>query len=130
MGRKLAPLSPRSKGRASAAADDDLALVYGKDEQGLHVLRRRSEDAPVEVAVLQPLTEGKPINNEVISLRPHAEVPFLFKVKTEMAARAGSGAEDESSSRGDGPAQVSTDAYRKGWDEIWGRKRAPSRHLN
>jgi hypothetical protein len=131
MARKLAPPAPRSKGRASASGDDggDLALVYGKDEQGLHVLRRRSEDGPVEVAVLQPLVEGKPINSEVISLSPHAQVPFLFKVKTEIAARGGAAA-DEASSRSDGPAQVSSDAYRKGWDEIWGRKRTPSRHLN
>jgi hypothetical protein len=35
-----------------------VAVVYGKDEDGVHILRRRSEDGPVEAGAAQPLVEG------------------------------------------------------------------------
>ena len=52
----------------------DVAIVCGKDEQGLHILRRRSEDAPVEAGVAQPLAEGRPITGEVISMRQREDL--------------------------------------------------------
>jgi len=107
------------KGPATAPAQPtgDVAVVFGKDENGTHILRRRSEDAPVEAGVLRPLQSGKPIEGEVVSLSPRPEGPLLFDVKSELpspypAPRAT-----------DGPAQVATDAYRKGWDAVWGRRR-------
>jgi hypothetical protein len=92
-------------------------MVYAKDEQGLHIVRRRSEDAPLETGVAQPLAEGRPITGEVISLRRREDVPFLFDVKTELDGA-------EARPAGDGPAQVATESYRKGWDAIWGRRPA------
>jgi hypothetical protein len=98
-----------------------MALVCGKDEQGLHILRRRSEDGPIEAAVVQPLAEGRPITGEVISMRPRQDFPLLCDVKTELeppaaALRATSG-----------PAQVANDSYRVGWDAIWGTRGARER---
>ena len=103
-------------------------MVCGKDENGVHILRRRSEDAPIEAGIAQPLTEGKPITGEVISMRRRKDLPFLFDVKTEIE----SGDSDAEAGTTDGPAQVATDSYRKGWDAIWGRKRrgAPAGKLN
>jgi hypothetical protein len=98
----------------------DVAIVCGKDENGVHILRRRSEDAPIEAGIAQPLAEGKPITGEVISMRPRKDLPFLFDVTTEVE---GSPRPDAEPSATDGPAQVATDSYRKGWDAIWGRKR-------
>ena len=95
----------------------DVAIVCGKDEHGLHILRRRSEDAPVEAAVLQPLTEGRPITGEVISMRPRRDFPFLFDAKTELEAPV---ATFERATTG--PAQVASNSYRSGWDAIWGRR--------
>jgi len=89
----------------------------------VHVLRRRHPDAPVEAGVLQPLVEGKPITEEVISLKPRSDAPLLFDVKTVLERR-------QPREAGDGPSQVATDSYRKGWDSIWGRKRAGGRDLN
>ncbi|HVT05899.1 MAG TPA: hypothetical protein VHO67_00495 [Polyangia bacterium] len=96
----------------------DVAAVCGKDAQGVYILRRRSEDGPVEAGVVRPLVEGKAIAGEVISLRPRADLPFLFDVKTELAA-------PEPAAHG--PAQVATDSYRRGWDAIWGRRARASR---
>jgi len=109
---------------AAATPPGDVALVFGKDQHGTHILRRRSEDAPVEAGVLRPLQSGKPIDGEVISLSPRSDAPLLFDVKSELpspypAARPTS----------DGPAQVASDAYRNGWDAVWGRRRR-DRSLN
>jgi hypothetical protein len=93
-----------------------VAAVFGKDARGLHILRRRSEDAPVEAGVLQPLVEGKPISGEVVSMKRRKDVPFLFDVKTEVEAH------DDHAAPASGPAQVATESYRRGWEAIWGRR--------
>jgi hypothetical protein len=93
----------------------DVAIVCGKDEHGLHILRRRSEDAPIEAAVVQPLAEGRPITGEVISMRPRKDFPFLFDAKTEIEAPTPATARASS-----GPARVASDSYRSGWEAIWG----------
>jgi hypothetical protein len=99
-----------------------VAIVCGKDEQGLHILRRRSEDAPIEAAVVQPLAEGRPITGEVLSMRPRKDFPFLLDVKTELASPT-----PTAERATNGPAQVATSSYRSGWDAIWGsrQKRQP-----
>lgn len=113
-----APTAVAKHPAAPPSSSGDVALVFGKDEHGTHILRRRSENAPVEAGVLRPLQSGKPIDGEVISLSPRSDGPLLFDVKSELpspyaAARPTS----------DGPAQVATDAYRKGWEAMWGRRR-------
>jgi hypothetical protein len=106
-----------------AAAAGDVALVFGRDEHGVHVLRRRGPDAPVEAGVLQPLVDGKPITEEVISLRARADAPMVFDVSTVLERPTPRIA-------GDGPSQVATDEYRKGWETIWGGKGSGARDLN
>jgi hypothetical protein len=102
-----------------------VAAVCGKDEHGLHILRRRSEDGPIEAGLVQPLVEGKPISGEVISLRRRDDLPFLFDVETEISTPATQEQnEAATATQTSGPAQVATDSYRRGWDAIWGR---PSR---
>jgi hypothetical protein len=101
----------------------DVAFIFGKDEQGTHVLRRRSDDAPVEAGILRPLQSGKPIDGEVVSLSPRKDAPLLFDVKSELPSPY------PARPTSDGPAQVATEAYRKGWDAMWGRRRR-DRSLN
>jgi hypothetical protein len=100
----------------------DIAVVCGKDEHGLHILRRRSEDGPIEAAVAQPLTEGRPIRGEVISMRQREDVPFVFDVKTELETGEPAAGHAEGAETKDGPAQVATNSYRAGWDAIWGSR--------
>ena len=107
-----------SETTATDLPDGDVALVFGSNEHGTHILRRRSAEAPIEAGLLRPLREGKPIDGEVVSLKRRRDVPALYDVKSELpdprpAPRATS----------DGPAQVATAAYRKGWDAVWGRRR-------
>jgi len=120
--------SRRHVSRSSAGADaevpprtppGDIALVLGQDQHGTRILRRRSENAPVEAGLIRPLREGKPIDGEVVTLTPRGEAPFVFDVKTELSDPRASGER----ATGDGPPQVATDAYRKGWDAVWGGRR-------
>jgi hypothetical protein len=105
----------------------DVAFVFGKDERGLHILRRRSEDAPVEAGVMEPLAEGRPITGEVVSLKQRKDLPFLFDVKTVLEGQESGGAPEGDTQ---GPAQVATDSYRKGWDAMWGGRRSSNRDVN
>jgi len=95
----------------------DIALVFGKNEQGVHILRRRNENAPIETGLLQPLVEGRPITGELISMRQRDDLPFVYDVKSEMGAP-----QEDAGPRPPGPSQVATDSYRKGWDAIWGAR--------
>ena len=105
--------------RRSPAPFQDVAAVCGKDERGLHIIRRRGEEGPLEAAIVQPLVEGKPLSGEVITLRRRKDVPFLFDVTTELSLEPEASGEATATS---GPAQVATDSYRRGWDAIWGRR--------
>jgi hypothetical protein len=101
----------------------DIALVFDRteDRQGFHILRRRGEDQPVEIGTVRPLREGAPIEGEVVSLEPRKDMPLVCDVKVQVDARRPTTA---------GPAQVATDAYRSGWDAIWGRRPASTAKLN
>lgn len=105
--------------RRSPAPFQDVAAVCGKDERGLHIIRRRGEEGPLEAAIVQPLVEGKPLSGEVITLRRRKDLPFLFDVTTELSLE--SEASPAAPAAG-GPARVATDSYRRGWDAIWGRR--------
>ena len=100
----------------------DVAFVWGKNADGVHILRRRDENAPIEAGLLQPLVEGRPITGELISMRRRDDMPFLYDVKSEVPAPASSSSSSEQ--RSTGPSQVATDRYRKGWDAIWGSRRS------
>jgi hypothetical protein len=104
--------------RRRAKVAGDVALVIGRDEDGVRIIRRRSEEAPLEAGILQPLREGHPISGEVISLKQRGDFPFAYDVTTELAA--------PDAPVSDGPPQVASPAYRKGWDAIWGTGRRPS----
>lgn len=103
--------------------DGDVALVFDQTEdgEGFAVLRRRAADSPFEVGMIRPLKEGRPIDGEVVSMRPRKNVPLLFDVRVEVP--------ETRRATSDGPAQVATEDYRHGWDAIWGRTPRPTSHL-
>jgi len=107
-----------------ALPSGDVALVFGKNADGVHILRRRDENSPVEAGLLQPLVEGRPISGELVSMKRREDMPFLYDVKSELP-------ESEAPRATHGPSQVATDSYRKGWDAIWGgRSKTVRRDLN
>jgi len=124
MGKKLSsPKREQTPDREKAATVGDIAVVWGRNENGIYILRRRDREAPVEAGLLQPLVEGRPINGEVISMQRRHDLPFLFDVKTEVAATEPT----EPNTTSQGPSQVATESYRRGWDAIWGPDSGPAR---
>ena len=121
MGKKSDASKPE---QMPPAPSGDIAVVFGRNEQGVHILRRRDENAPVEAGLLQPLVEGRPITGELVSMKQREDMPMLYDVKSEIPA--------PESRSGSGPSQVATDSYRKGWDAIWGGRggSAGSRNVN
>lgn len=109
-------MARRSVRSARRAKIGDVAIVVGRTaDQVLQVLRRRAEGHPVEMGTIRPLEEGKPIDGEVVTLEPRKDVPLVYDVKTELA--------DPRRATTDGPPQVATEEYRRGWETIWGRSR-------
>jgi hypothetical protein len=103
-------MSADDQGPREKRPAEDVVLVHGRTEdgKGLGVLRKRGDT--LAAGEMRPMEEGKPINGEVVSLRPRGESPLLFDVDVVHAPE---GART-------GPAQVSTDSYREGWQSIFG----------
>ncbi|HEY8430620.1 MAG TPA: hypothetical protein VIL20_19710 [Sandaracinaceae bacterium] len=93
---------------------EDVALVIGAspDGEALGVLRKRGDT--IEPAIVRRVVEGKPITGELVRLTPREE-PMLFDVDVLYDGRRD--ARERS-----GPAQVATEAYRKGWDRLFSKK--------
>jgi hypothetical protein len=108
---------PEAESDAPPARDVALVLNRTEDAEGYQVLRHRGADNQVEFGTMRPLKEGRPIDGEVISLSAREDLPFLYDVKTELPDPHG---ETRRRPTSDGPAQIATEEYRKGWDAIWG----------
>jgi hypothetical protein len=123
-------MAKRSEGSKRSRKLRDVAIIVDRteDQEGFQILRRRAENHPVEVGTLRPLREGKPIDGEVVTLQQRSDVPFVYDVKVEVPAHESSSEPRRATS--DGPAQVATDQYRRGWDAIWGRRPAATSKPN
>lgn len=97
-----------------APQSDDTLLVGAVSDDGKRALVLRKKGEELSVGELGPLEEGKPITGEVVSLSQREEHPALFDVKTEYAPKQRDGV---------GPARVSNQSYRDGWDTLWGRRK-------
>lgn len=106
-------------------ASSDVVLIHGvtEDGKGLQVLRARNER--VEAGQVRPLENGKPLQGDVVKLRPRPGAPLLCDVETEVAAgelpASPSAAPGRPRGR-KGPAQVASSAYRENWEAIWSRR--------
>jgi hypothetical protein len=122
----MMPYMSKRSGEPDAEGDPgagDVAMVLDRVEghDAYRVLRRRQPDSEVELGTLRPLKEGRPIEGEVVSMRPREDLPFVYDVKTELADTR-----SERRATSDGPPQVATEEYRRGWDAIWGSRRDPA----
>ena len=108
---------------------EDVVLLHGPTENGdgIRVIRKRDE--AIELGELRPMREGQPIHGDVVRLTQREEHALLFDcevlvptAKPKEAAAAPSPAEPEPTSH-KGPPRVTSDAYRGGWDLIFGGKR-------
>lgn len=118
-------------------APRDLVFVQGQTEQGLAIVRLKTEvpGAPtLEVAELRPIRQGQPIHGEVLKLLPRPEDPRLFEAEVVVpshstAAAASATTTSMSALPHKGPARVTTEAFRANWEGIFGG-RSPSGAAN
>jgi len=90
------------------------------DGGGVHVLRARDEK--VETGELRALQEGRPITGEVVTLSPRSENPRVCDVTDSYRAPSANDREPARATAHKGPANVASDAYRDGWEEVFGKK--------
>lgn len=103
------PVEP-TKGDAAPKAKD-LVFVGGRtDDGGFRVLRSREDR--LEVGEMRAPKEGQPLMGELVKLQPTEEHEQLFECETLVEAPI---------RHRPGPAQVANQAYRSGWEQIFGR---------
>lgn len=106
---------------AAARAQDgarDVVLVGEPKEGGVVDVLRLREDR-IEAGELRPIEEGKPLYGELVKLSPRGEHPRLFDVNVLAAPPRKSDA-GEGGRRG--PALVNSEAFREGWESIFGSR--------
>jgi hypothetical protein len=112
---------------------DDVVLLHSPSESGdgIRVVRKREET--LELGELRPMREGQPIHGDVVRLTQREEHKLLFDCevlvpaphKEELPPKPTDVAEPRQLAH-KGPARVTSDAYRGGWDVIFGNKRTGS----
>jgi hypothetical protein len=116
---------PKKPAPKSTTPSEDVALVYGKSEDGAGVRILRKREDRVELGEIRPLEHGKPIGGEVVQLHQRGDSP-LFDIEVQVPAPAAAALARTTS----GPAQVATDQYRENWEAIWNTsKSAKSKKL-
>lgn len=98
--------------------DSDVLLVHSPtdDGQGARVIRAR--EGAVEVGELRAVKQGAPlVSGEVVKLEPRPESPRLFNVQVQYKVPA--------ASPHAGPARVTSSAYRRNWDTVFGKQELP-----
>ena len=97
-----------------AEAKDDVVLIHGRSDDGaLQILRKKGDE--LSAGELRPMQEGKPIEGDVLKLRPRKETPLVCDVEEEVKIPRPHGATKK-------PAKVASDRYRAGWEKLWGRR--------
>ncbi|MCS6858015.1 MAG: hypothetical protein N2515_02065 [Deltaproteobacteria bacterium] len=92
---------------------EDVILPHSPlpDGSAWRVLRKR--EGRIEIGLLRPPKEGEAIMGEIVRLKQRPGTP-LYDVEVLYSSEF---------SRKRGPAQVSTPAYREGWERIWGKRK-------
>lgn len=109
--------------KKSDQPSSDVVLIHGatEDGKGLQVLRAREQR--IEVGQVRPLEHGKPVQGDIVRLRPRPGMPFICDVETQVelseAAPRPAASSDGARTAKKGPAQVASPAYRQNWDNIW-----------
>lgn len=107
--------SPKSKRHAF-----DVVLVHGVTDDGQGARALRVRPGRVDAAEVRPMREGRALGpGEVVRLERRQDAPALYDVHVEHVIESSSAAP----ARGQGPAQVSSPAYRDRWQRTFGPRR-------
>ncbi|MFP6684972.1 MAG: hypothetical protein VB934_09670 [Polyangiaceae bacterium] len=99
-----------SSATEAAALPRDIVFVHGKSERGRYqVIRQR--DQQIEIGEMTTVREGQPILGDLVKLHPLEQHERLFACETIVKSPV---------RNEQGPAQVASEAYRSGWEAIFG----------
>jgi hypothetical protein len=112
-----------SESEPPARPKEDVVFVHGPAEHGagLRVIRKREDG--IEVGEIRSVEEGRPLQGELVKLKPRREHERLFDVEV-LVSREELGQRPVALGHA-GPAQVATDSYRANWEAIFGPHEKP-----
>jgi hypothetical protein len=115
---KLPPMSESEPPRPK----EDVLFVHSPAESGdgLRVIRKREET--IEVGEIRAVQEGRPLQGDLVKLKPRREHDRLFDVEVVMSRDE---LQPKAALGHAGPAQVATESYRANWDAIFGARGKP-----
>lgn len=106
------PAEP-AKSEGSENAKADVVLLHSPTEDGKGVRVLRAREGRVEAGELRPIESGRPLQGDLVKLRPRKDAPLVCDVEVTYEHKAGQKSHP-------GPAHVATPAYRDSWDRIFG----------
>jgi hypothetical protein len=118
-----------SEGGSSGPPKEDVVLLHSPTEsgEGIRVIRKREDT--IELGELRPMREGQPIHGDVVRLTPREGHAMLYNCEVMVPAQKPRALEPEAKAKEleagalhKGPARVTTEAYRGGWDAIFGKR--------
>ena len=111
------------KGDKVDASDHDVVFLQGPTDDGEGTRALRSRPGKLELAELRPIREGRPLEktSELVGLRP-TRLPLMYEVETLMKKPEPAEEKPTAATGHEGPPRVSSDAYRKNYDRIFGKK--------
>jgi hypothetical protein len=121
-------MSERDDGGRDPERKEDVVLLHSPTENGdgIRVIRKRDET--LELGELRPMREGQPIHGDVVKLTQREEHALLFdcEVLVPSAKPQEPAPPAPKQLPHKGPPRVTSDAYRGGWDAIFGGRRSGS----
>lgn len=92
-------------------------LILGPAIGSARACIRHRPDHSIETGLAQPLKDGVPIHGEVVQIQPLEEAPGCYEVKDHCSVSR----TQPSPKPAKGPAKVSSDQYRNGWERVYGK---------
>ncbi len=100
---------------SSVRKSDDVFLLHSPTEDGGGMRGVRARRGTMQWAEVRPVREGQPLGPaELVRLRPRPESPRLLDVDVQYSP------EETASTGHDGPARVTSTAYRQNWEAVFG----------
>jgi len=107
---------------APKTAGADVALVHSPTEDGKGARILRLRDGELSAGEIRPVVEGQPLaGRELVRLHGREEQPGVCDVEVLHDGAAGA----TEGGRASGPARVSSDAYRRGWGQVFANDKTP-----
>lgn len=103
----------------------DLVVIADADPESRDVTVVRPTAEGVVTAVLKPVKSGEPLMGDLVRLEPLPRIPVLARMRTVLRHPDAPALRGPSDDESPAPRTFlgSTDAYRRGWEAVFGKER-------